>query len=159
MLITIDMPHVFNGQGNPRANARALRIMLDCLIALNESYLATHTVAPLYQAGIVYARTDVWDTIPALYGRKYGDCKSLTAALITELRKRRIACRPVFRAAKNVHACRACQGRGKGCDSCPLLFHILVLTAKGFQDPSKVLGMGSDELAPFYGPNSFAMPE
>jgi hypothetical protein len=85
-----------------------------------------------------YGRTRVWETIPALYQRGFGDCKSLTAAYIAELQKRGMQADPVFRWIRTPEG---------GTD-----FHILVQTIRGFEDPSKVLGMGSVEVAPL-GPN------
>jgi hypothetical protein len=82
---------------------------------------------------VVYGRTKLWEPIPALYQRGYGDCKSLTAALIAQYRKKRIACEPVFRWVRKPER----QGETD--------YHILVHTDKGFEDPSKVLGMGADE--------------
>lgn len=136
MRITFDMPHVFEAAGStPVQNARALKTLLDCLIELNTAYLVDHSVSPLYKAGVVYGRTQVWDTIPALYARGYGDCKSLTAALVAERRKVGMIANPVFRFRNNTSG---------GQD-----YHILVQTPRGFEDPSKVLGMGSDENAYF----------
>jgi hypothetical protein len=100
----------------------------------------------------VYGRTDDWETIPALYSAGYhgtdkpgtsfpthygrfGDCKSLSAALIAEYRFQGRAAEPEFRFADLPGGSR--------------LFHILVRTEQGPEDPSKVLGMGKAELAPF----------
>lgn len=141
MQITLDLPHVFY-PGAPRLdNACALRVLLDCLINLNRAYLTTardrgYSVPGLYQSGVVYDRTQVWDTIPALYARRYGDCKSLTAALIAQYRERGIECYPVFRWRPKKHGERD--------------FHILVQRGDKFDDPSKVLGMGADENAQYY---------
>ena len=135
MLVCFDMPHVFAAESTPVNNAVALRSMLDLLIKLNTIYLQDHAALPLYKSGVVYGRTNVWDTIPALYERRYGDCKSLSAALIAEYRKQGILANPVFRFVPN---------RRTGV----LEFHILVQTTGGFEDPSKVLGMGLQECAP-----------
>lgn len=137
MQITLDLPHVFFPGSNSEDNAYALRALLDCLITLNRAYLRNHAaeVKPLYQSGVVYGRTQVWDTIPALYARGYGDCKSLTAALIAEYREKGIACNPVFRWIQRPNGVRD--------------FHILVQRGNEFEDPSKVLGMGKNENAHF----------
>jgi hypothetical protein len=84
------------------------------------------------------SRTAIWDTLPALYERGYGDCKSLTAALVAQYLRQGIECAPVFRFKERAD--------GSGA----LDFHILVQTAQGFEDPSKVLGMGKDEVAPMF---------
>ena len=140
MQITFSLPHVFNEKSNSVDNAYALRVLLDCLIDLNQAFLLNHPAPSLYRSGVVYGRTTVWDSIPALYKRGYGDCKSLTAALIAQYRRAGVECEPVFRWVKNAAG---------GSD-----FHILVQTASGFEDPSKVLGMGKNENARFYGRNS-----
>jgi hypothetical protein len=134
MQITYDLPHVFFPGADAVENAAALRTLLNCLISLNGHYLQAHAAPSLYESGVRYGRTHVWDTIPALYARQYGDCKSLAAALIAQYRAQGIQADPVFRFAT--------QPNGK------LDFHILVRTGRGFEDPSKVLGMGSQEVAP-----------
>ncbi len=131
MDITFNVPHVFYPGSSHDENADALRILLDGLIRLNLAYLRHHSVPALYQSGVVYGRTEIWDTIPALYARKFGDCKSLTAALIAEYHVKGIEARPVFRFNPR---------RDGGLD-----YHILVQTGNQFEDPSKVLGMGRDE--------------
>jgi hypothetical protein len=140
--LEFDMPHVFHPQSNAEDNARALQASLEYLISLDRIFLARYpTTAPLYRSGVRYGRTKVWDTIPALYGRTYGDCKSLTAARIAELREQGFEARPVHRWIMP-----------QGADG-PTDFHILVLTTAtgptinrdGFEDPSKVLGMSANE--------------
>ncbi len=135
MKIEIDMPHAFGPDSSNTANARALKVMLDCMVALNQAYLHDHPCPALYRAGVIYGRTVVWDTIPAVIAKGYGDCKSLTPWLIAEYRQRGIAAEPVFRWVNNAKG---------GID-----YHILVGLADGsFTDPSKVLGMGKNENAP-----------
>lgn len=127
MDITFSIPFVFYPGSPHDENAEALKDLLDGLIALNSTYLRYHTVAPLYRSGVVYRNTEIWDTVPALYRKGYGDCKSLTAALIAEYRKAGKWCRPVFRFNTNPNQ--------------TFSFHILVQTEHGFEDPSKILGM------------------
>lgn len=134
-LFTFDMPDAFNPMSSEKLNAVVLRILLDSLANLNLDYLKSNAVPGLYQSGVRYGRTVIWDSIPALYARRYGDCKSLTAAMVAEYNHQGIAASPVFRFKKRP------DGR--------LDFHILVQTANGFEDPSKVLGMGQDENAWF----------
>lgn len=143
MQITFNLPHVFRPPRRASElnqlhidNAYALRALLDCLVNLNLAHLRYHSCKPLYQSGVVYGRTVWWEPIPALYMRQYGDCKSLATALIAEYRMSGIAANPVFRWVRN---------GGDGHD-----FHILVQTDSGYEDPSKVLGMGKDENAHFY---------
>lgn len=131
MQITFNLPHVFF-PGSPRdEDADALKALLDCLIALNIAFLEKNRVPTLYQSPVFYRRTEIWDTIPALYNRGYGDCKSLTAALVAEYRMKGIACRPVFRWYDGPDGSKN--------------YHILVQTRDGFEDPSKVKGMGRNE--------------
>ena len=139
MQITFALPHVFYPGSNPVENARTLRILLDALISIDETFLKHHTVPGLYQSGVVYGRTQIWDSIPALYSRGFGDCKSLTAALVAQYRAQGKTAQPVFRWAK--------RSDGSGATD----YHILVQTADGFEDPSKVLGMGANENAYFPG--------
>lgn len=131
MKITFDLPYVFVPGASEADNAFALQKLLECLIHLNMGFLRAHSVPSLYRSGVVYGRTDDWCTIPSLYRLGYGDCKSLTAALIAEYRMQGIMCNPVFRFIPN---------REGACD-----YHILVQTSAGFEDPSKRLGMGQNE--------------
>ena len=140
MDITFSLPHVFYPGSNPEENADALRLLLDMLVGQNLAYLRSHAALPLYQSGVRYGRTKVWDTIPALYQRRYGDCKSLACARVAELKLYGHEARPVFRFA---------HGNGG-----KLLFHILVERVDNYgrisyEDPSKALGMGADELRYF----------
>ena len=138
MDITFSLGHVFNDQASPLENARVLKIMLDALIKVNLVYLRHHPRTPKLfsrKAGVVYGRTVVSDPIPELYKRGYGDCKSLSAARIAELLIVGIKAKPVFRFKKSDDT---------------MNYHILVQTAAGWEDPSKVLGMGRNENEWFY---------
>jgi Transglutaminase-like superfamily len=138
-IIPFDMGHVFEPESSKLENALALRRLLDCLTGVNEDYLSRHTVPPLYQSGVRYRRFEAWLPIPALYERGYGDCKSLACALVAQYRQAGIPCETVFRWRIN----DAPAGHSW------TLFHILVQTAGGFEDPSKVLGMGANENAQY----------
>lgn len=148
MQIEINLPHVFNPGSNPEENAYALMALLDCLIRLDQAFLMHNTVPTLYRSGVVYARTRVWDTIPAVMARRaprapagYGDCKSLTAWRVAELRNSGVECDAVFR------------WNPRQDNPAILDFHILVQRADGvFEDPSKVLGMGQHENGPILVP-------
>jgi hypothetical protein len=143
MDITFNIPHVFHPGSSRDDNADALRALLDCLIRLNQVCIRSHAPLGLDHSGVRYGRTDIWDTIPALYQRGYGDCKSLTAALIAEYRLKGIECSPVFRWSDNPN------GNGD------VLYHILVMkqtrTSVEFEDPSKRCGMRDDEMSYFQG--------
>lgn len=131
----INLPQAFYPGSSPRVNSFALRKLLDDLTDENVQYLKQTQSCPLYFSGVVYARTTEWDSIPALYNRGFGDCKSLTCALVAEYRNKGLEAKSVFRYVKNA----------KGSYD----FHILVQTPYGFEDPSKFLGMGNDENAWF----------
>lgn len=139
-IIPFDMCHWFEPDTSPVENAYALRALLDCLIALDEAYLKYNPKTPaLYKSGVYYERVDDWLPIPALYERGYGDCKSLAAALIAEYRAAGIACEPTFRWVVRPNTPELVRD-----------FHILVEVTPGmhYEDPSKVLGMGRNEVAP-----------
>jgi hypothetical protein len=131
--ITFDLPHVFSPDASPVENSEVLKALLDCMVSVNLAYLKSHPTPPLYRSGVVYGRTAVWNTIPAVLQLGYGDCKSLATWLVAEYRLLGVPCRPVFRWIRRASGTRD--------------FHILVDTESGYQDPSKVLGMGKDENA------------
>ena len=127
-LVTFDLPFVFHAGSTPTENAIALQALLHCLTAINEDYLRhCPDSAYLYESGIYYDRTEIWDSIPALYRRGYGDCKSLSCALVAERRAQRREAVPVFRwvAVKE--------------SSAPfhVFYHILVLAEDGWGTRAK----------------------
>jgi hypothetical protein len=126
--ICFDLGGVFYPGASDEDNAIALQQLLECLIGINRLYLRGHQAPKLYNSGVVYARTQVWDSIPDLLTRKYGDCKSLTAMYVAEKREAGYAARPVFRFAMNPQT-----GRKD--------FHILVQEGNRYEDPSRRLGM------------------
>lgn len=130
MRICFDLGGVFYPGASDDDNAEVLQALLEALVVANRTYLHRFgkRIPKLYQSGVRYARTQVWDSIPDLLARRYGDCKSLTAMYVAEMREQGIKCRPVFRFARNP------QSGQKD-------FHILVQVGKGFEDPSRKLGM------------------
>ena len=107
------------------------------MVAENMDFMRSHPETPsLYRSGVTYARTLWWEPIPALYARGTGDCKSLATALCAQYRLMGIRCQPVFRWVYN---------SGGGSD-----YHILVQTESGWEDPSKILGMGRHENSKFF---------
>jgi len=130
--ISISLPHVFHAGSSQTESDQVLRILLESLVSINLVFLANHAVPRLYESGVVYGRTRVWEPIPALYIRRYGDCKSLSAALIAEYRRAGQEARPVFRWEKDPHNPNKTN------------YHILVQKADGtFECPSKRLGMNA----------------
>ena len=143
MQITFNLPHVFGPESNQAMNSEVLELLEETLIGMNLAVLRLakrlkYPLPPLYRAGVRYGRTTLWEPIPALYGRKFGDCKSLAAARIAELRFQGIP-------AKAVH-------RWDPQPDGSYNYHILVQTRKGWEDPSRELGMGQNE-------NSLLIPE
>lgn len=134
--VVFSLKHLFVPGSNERDNAIALECLMDCLISLNIAHLSYHRELPLYQSGIRYGRTKEWDPIPEMYARGYGDCKSLSAALIAEYRLRAISARPSF---------RFLPVKDRFGVLTDFKYHILVQTDGGFEDPSKDFGMGRDE--------------
>ncbi len=139
MQITFNLPQIFHFGSDRAENAEGLAALLGCLVRINIAYLKSMrrrkiTVPKLYASGVVYARTVWWEPIPALYERKFGDCKSLSCALVAQYYMEGKQSQPVFRF----------NPREESTD-----YHILVQTPKGYEDPSKVLGMGKDENAWF----------
>ena len=135
MRICFDLGGVFYLGAPDEDNALALQALLEALIAVNRIYLRRMKslgvkIPTLYQSGVRYTRTQVWDSIPDLLTRRYGDCKSLTAMRIAEIREAEgdAAAKPVFRFMPN--------GARKD-------FHILVMHNGQFEDPSRKLGMTS----------------
>jgi hypothetical protein len=126
--ISFDLGFVFHPSASDEDNALVLRVLLEALVAFDMLYLQRERAPKLYDAGVVYGRTQVWDSIPDLYARRYGDCKSLTGARVAELRRAGEQAKPVFRFAQNPQS-----GRRD--------FHILVQRKRGFEDPSRELGM------------------
>jgi hypothetical protein len=128
--ISFDLGGVFYPGAPDEDNAIALQALLEALIAINRVYMRAcdGKVPGLYLANVPYARTQIWDSTPDLYARGYGDCKSLTATRIAELREQGEECQPVFRFAQNPQT---------GARD----FHILVRNGADFEDPSRKLGM------------------
>lgn len=134
--IAIQLPHVFLPGSSPEENADVLTALVESLVLIDRIYLRRRPGLPrLYDAGVRYARTDDWLPTPVLYWQKYGDCKSLTAARIAELRE----------AGKQALVTTRFRESPGGC-----MWHILVQTGPGtFEDPSKKCGMPEDEWSMF----------
>lgn len=139
MRIEFNLPHVFYPEASQVENALAVEASLNYLVELNLAWLRFHPATPpLYRSGVKYGRTQIWETIPALYARGYGDCKSLSCALVAEYLMQGIQCSPVHRFVIN-------PGKDGNTD-----YHVLVQIGSKFEDPSKRLGMPVRELNKFY---------
>jgi hypothetical protein len=147
MQIIYNVPQVFYPGSDKVLDAQALRALMNLLVVLNKQYIVECRrkgvgVPFLYKSGVRYDRTLWWEPIPALYDRTYGDCKSLTGAMVAQLQLRGINCEPVFRWVERENGAKD--------------YHILVLLPNGtFEDPSKKLGMPVNEVTDFYGPSSW----
>lgn len=130
MRISFDLGGVFHPGAADEDNAYVLQALLEALIQADRVYLRRYgkRVPKLYASGVRYGRTQVWDSIPDLLARRYGDCKSLSAMYIAEVRESGKKAVPVFRFARN-----PASGQKD--------FHILVKTDTGIEDPSRKLGM------------------
>lgn len=105
------------------------RALVRCLAKINRWCLAHWSFPPLYESGIRYAYephgAEVWQSIPALYLSRFGDCEDLVAARIAELP----GAEPLL-----VKTGRTPSG-GR-------LFHVVLKRADGsIEDPSTLLGM------------------
>jgi hypothetical protein len=192
--ISITSPHLFIPGSNPVENAETLKVWLEALIDTNRVYLDFHPeTPPLYKAGVHYARTDDWDPIAVLFRPGYhgtdlpwcrvpkhygvfGDCKSLSAARIAQLRKAGKVAKPQFRYdEKPILAPPGSYNRDEGVWTAEgrcvvpdgmlapdnrriigadgklktrLVYHILVQTGiNSYEDPSKLCGMTDNEWA------------
>ena len=131
MIIPFGLPQVFRPGADTAENADSLAALLEGLIAQNEVYRRYHAAPLLYESGVVYGRTLEWENILAVRVRGYGDCKSLSAWLISDYRHvKKIPAKAVFRWIELPGGRRD--------------FHILVQTKKGFECPSRKLGMGKE---------------
>jgi len=138
--VVFGIDDAFHPHASKTANAIALRALLDCLIDLNLICLdACPTLPDLYQTRIFYhlmPHNAAWETIPTLYRRGHGDCKSLVAARVAWLRRHGRAAIPVFR---NVT------------DGWGTMFHILILHGDGrWECPSRIKGMRAVQEMPHH---------
>jgi hypothetical protein len=141
--VTFNLSSVFEPGSNTLSDARVLRALLNVLVIANRVYLRDHAVTSLYRSGVVYGRTKIWESIPDVINRNFGDCKSLATWRVAELEKEGYKTTYVFRWAIR-------KDGGKD-------FHILVETDRPtsfctkeppfYEDPSRRLGMGADEVA------------
>jgi hypothetical protein len=127
----MNLSDVFVPESSTLENAKVLAALMRALTEADVAYLEHHKVPKLYASRVVYARTNEWERIPDVLARGWGDCKSLSAWLVAEYRMQGVWAVPVFRWKR----------RPNGVSD----YHILVQTRKGYEDPSKVLGMGGSE--------------
>jgi hypothetical protein len=150
MDIVFNFPMTFTSDSDYVRNAYTLHELLNCQTAINVQYLRHHPdTIPLYQSGVRYGRTQVWERLPEIYlpnKRKYFNSKYYSPG---DLPGARIAdCKSLgpLRAAELIVSGRSaiCQFRfiPRLDDTGNLDFHILLITDNGYEeDPSRVLGM------------------
>jgi len=120
---------------------RVLKLLLWCLIGLNIEYLRMNPNTPmLYKSGVRFIREkegeELWPTIGEVIANGGGDCEDLAAWRVAELRVKGIPARPAWR-----HRLVRMPSGNEA-----TLYHILVyIPGKGFDDPSRRLGMGTNE--------------
>ncbi len=133
--LVFEVENAFHARASATANARVLEALMVCLTDLDTVYRCNRPLTPLlYTSGVVYKRTEVWDATPMLYAKQFGDCKSLAASRVAELRCNGIWARVVFRFLPGTRM---------------TMYHILVLRGMVpglnapamWEDPSKALGM------------------
>lgn len=138
--VVFGIDDAFHPRASKTSNAKALRALLDCLIELDSICLdACPTLPKLYQTRVFYhlmPSRAPWETTPVLYRRGFGDCKTLVATRIAELRRQGRVAIPVFRHVK---------------DGWGTMFHILILHGNGvWECPSRNLGMRTLQELPNY---------
>ena len=108
-----------------------LLALLFALVHIDQIYLRKFPSTPLlYACRIRYARDPRWLDIPSLLHEGEGDCKSLVAFRVAELRQRGIDARPCLKPGRDG-------------------LHALVQWPDGhLEDPSTACGMSTSEDAP-----------
>jgi hypothetical protein len=139
VLISYHLPTLFIPGSSPVENAEVLKVLEEMLISIDLIHMQHYPKTPDLidpRLGIVYGRTEEWQSIPSLILQGYGDCKSLTAMRVAQHRFKGRVAKPNFRFRAN--------NRG-GTD-----YHILVqIGVNKFEDPSKECGMTDNEWAHF----------
>jgi len=116
-----------------RMLAVAIKPILEALVKVNQQYLRTHDVPPLYESGVRYEEepkgtTEEFAAIPVIITRGWGDCDDLAPWRVAELRElgERAKLRVQWKRQRNGQK----------------LYHIVVRRQDGsIEDPSAMLGM------------------
>ncbi len=134
----------------PRMLALAAKPILEATTLINQIYIKTHQVPPLYQSGVRYANEPAeWNfedfaIIPAILERGWGDCDDLAPWRVAELRQQgekakiRIQWKTVSGGSKLYHIVVR---RGPGV-IVPAHMRPTGCEDPNVEDPSLVLGMG-----------------
>jgi hypothetical protein len=115
------------------ANQRVIDALLRVLVLADVEWLRRHPEAPhLYESGIRYvqepAARELFADIPTVLARGFGDCDDLATWRAAELRVR-------FRQPADVFTTLEIDSGGNP------LYHVLVRSPLGVEDPSSMLGM------------------
>lgn len=134
----LDLRFQISVSDNEQSRDRVLKILLWSLIGLNLEYIRMNPGTPkLFQSGVRFIREkegeELWPTIGEIIKNGGGDCEDLACWRVAELRASGVPARPAWRH----RLVRMPSGQQA------TLYHILVfIPGKGFEDPSRILGMG-----------------
>lgn len=106
---------------------RLVDLWLVCLSLHDEAWIRSRGAPDLYGSGVRYRiePDDVWSDVPACILAGAADCEDLAAWRAAELRVAGVDAWPFARLEPGL----------------PVLYHALVRTPQGVEDPSRVLGM------------------
>lgn len=129
--VTFDLG-VFDDRENRENLKSYLQILLDTLFQFDILYLREHPQTPLlYDSGVFYleekSNSEDWRDIPNTLRKGNGDCEDLACWRAAEL---------VVKYNVDAYPFATYQDLGK-----LTLFHVLVWTPYGIEDPSRELGM------------------
>jgi len=111
----------------PEEAAACIAAFVEALVSVNALYLKRHpSTPPLYKAGVTYVADEPWKDVPALLDSRKGDCKSLVAWRIAELRAQ-----GYMALVHVVYTARVSDD----------LFHVQIRRKDKLEDPSRFLGM------------------
>jgi hypothetical protein len=140
--LPLELDFKLNVPDNPIARNKSLQIMLWALVSWDVYLLQLYRKAgkplpPIYTADVRYIREpegqEEWLDVMAVLKAKGGDCEDLAAWRCAELRVDGVPARPAWRhrIVENVDTKKQFS-----------LYHIVVWTPSGIDDPSARLGMG-----------------
>lgn len=129
---------------DPKARNMALQTMLWAMVTWNGRLIRWQRahgqpLPLLYDSGVRYIPEpegeERWQDILSVIADGGADCEDLATWRVAELRDRGLAARPAWR-----HRRVASNDTGKEYS----MYHIVVWTPQGIEDPSQKLGMGSE---------------
>lgn len=136
-LVTLDFALFEPLCGSTRWSEKVFHRLLETMVEINLEFLACSKkrIPKLYESGVVYRReppgSEIFKIIPCVLRDGFGDCEDLATWRVAELR---------FQGEKNTQVMIKKWLVGEF-----IQFHILVRRENGQdEDPSRILGMGSD---------------